>query len=320
MKHFCVYILAAVLAAVATVPCVAGVGKRVVAVVLNSDLPRYVEARRAFLKELGQQGVDMGRVEILTQCPNPDPISWSNSIRKVTALGADVVVTFGAPVTLTAMRQCSDVSLVFADVYGPVETGISGIAQGGKTAACGISSKLPLVTLVRAAHDIKKFRTMGVLFNAHEIGSVVQLKEMKRLGAQMGFAVREVNVASAASLDSLLHGTLPQVDMLYVSEGTYICQRLDGIIEKSLAANVPVVSQVPESAERGALLSLEVDPGEQGQEAGRQVAGILNGKQRDRMPFRSPKKIHFVLNLRTARTLDLNVPFQVLSAVTRVIK
>jgi putative ABC transport system substrate-binding protein len=295
-------------------------GKKVVAVVLNSDLPRYVNEHRALLKELALVGFDQSKIDIVTQTPNPDPISWSNSIRKVTALGADVVVTFGAPVTLTALRQSADISLVFADVYGPVETSISRSATQGANKVCGMSSKLPMVTLVRTANDIKKFKSMGVLFNAHEVGSVVQLKEIKRLGAQMGFAVKEVNVMSSASLESALRGVLPHIDMLYVSEGTFACQKFDWIVEKASGLKVPVISHMPGAADRGGLLSLEADPFEQGQEAGRQVAGILNGKVRDRLSIKTPKKIYFALNLRTARELNLTVPFQVLSVVTRVIK
>lgn len=302
------------------VPAAAHAGKKTVAAILNSDLPRYIDEYRAFLRELAQHGYDPSKIDVISQTPNPDPISWSNSIRKVSALGADVVVTFGAPVTLTALRQSMDIPIVFADVYGPVETGISRSATQGNKDVCGISSKLPMVTLIKTAHDIKKFKTMGVIFNAHEVGSVVQMKEMKRLGAQMGFSVTDVNVTSPIHLESALKGVLQHVDVLFVSEGTIACQRFDWIVEKSLALKIPVISQMPESAERGGLLSLEIDTVEQGQEAGVQVAKILNGKRPEKSLLKMPKKVHFVLNLRTARELGLAVPFQVLSAITRVIK
>ena len=320
MNVFRAFILLIVFFTAMGVPVTSHAEKRVVAVVLNSNLPRYVEERHAFLKELSRLGFDRSKIDVITQTPNPDPISWSNSIRKVTALGADVVVTFGAPVTLTALRQSRGISLVFADVYGPVETGISRSAALGANTVCGISSKLPMVTLVRAAHEIEKFKSMGILFSGHEVGSVVQLKEIKRLGAQMGFAVIGINITSSAALDTALKEALSHVDMLYVSEGTFACQKLDWIVEQASKAKVPVITQMPEAAEHGALLSLEIDPAEQGREAGRQVAEILGGKSRDRILVKSPKNIHFVLNLRTAKALHLTVPFQVLSVVTRVIK
>ena len=37
-------------------------------------------------------------------------------------------------------------------------------------------------------------------------------------------------------------------------------------------------------------------------------------------PVATPKKVELVVNLKAARTLDLHVPFPVLSAATRVLK
>ena len=38
------------------------------------------------------------------------------------------------------------------------------------------------------------------------------------------------------------------------------------------------------------------------------------------MPVATPKRVDLVVNLKMARTLDLHVPFPVLSAATRVVK
>src|SRR5262245_37058373 len=61
---------------------------KLVTAVLSSDTARYRDAHRAFVKTLAQNGYDQNNIEIIMQRPNPDPISWANSVRKVMAIGA----------------------------------------------------------------------------------------------------------------------------------------------------------------------------------------------------------------------------------------
>ena len=131
------------------------------AALLTCDLPRYREAHRAFMKALVQKGYDQTNLEMITQTPNPDPISWANSIRKFNAIGADLIVAYGAPAALAAIREQREIPVVFVDVYGPVETGVvHGMGGSGKNVA-GVSSRVPLVTLIRTAVELKGGRRWG---------------------------------------------------------------------------------------------------------------------------------------------------------------
>ncbi len=296
-----------------------GAGK-LVAAVLTSDIHRYREAHRAFVRTLAQKGHDQSNTEVIVQTPNPDPISWANTVRKFEALGADIIVTYGAPVTLAAMRETQGTPIVFVDVYGPVETGISrSMTMTGKN-LCGVSSKVPMITLIKTAQEIKHIRNLGVLYSSREAGAVVQLQELKRIAAQQGFGIVDANVTSPSGLDSALNAMLSRVDCLYVSECSVGSRLFEKIVARANSHKVPVISQVPESAEKGALVTLEVSPVEQGQLAGEYAAKILNGIKPGQMPIATPKKIELVINMRAARTLDLRVPFQGLSAATKILR
>lgn len=296
-----------------------GAGK-LVAAVLTSDIHRYREAHRAFVRTLAQKGYDQSNTEIILQTPNPDPISWANTVRKFEAVGADIIVTYGAPVTLAAMRETQETPIVFVDVYGPVETGISrSMTMTGKN-LCGVSSKVPMITLVKVAQEIKHIRNLGVLYSSREAGSLVQLQELKRIAAQQGFAVVDANLSSPAGLDSALNAMLSRVDCLYVSECSVGSRLFERIIAKANSHKIPVISQMPEASEKGALVALEVSPVEQGQLAGEYAAKVLNGAKPGQMPVVTPKKIELVINLHAAKALDLRVPFQGLSAATKILK
>ncbi len=294
--------------------------QRLVVVILTSDISRYQEAYQAFVKTFASEGYDQSNVDIVLQTPNPDPISWANSARKASAIGADLIVTYGTPVTLAAMRESADIPIVFADVYDPVEAGISSSMTGTNRNICGVSSKVPLVTLVKAVMEIKPVRSLGVLYNSREPGSVVQLKEIKRLAAQFGFSVVDANVTSAVNLDAALNHLLSKVDCLYVSESSTACQGFEKIVSRAGVKNIPVISQMPSAAVKGALASLEISTVEQGQVAADYAVKVLNGKKPALMNIGTPKKVELVINLQVARKLGLHVPFQVLSIATRVLK
>lgn len=293
---------------------------KLVAVVLTSDIIRYRDAHRAFVKTLAANGYDQGNTDIIVQSPNPDPVSWANSVRKVIAIDADIIITYGAPATLAAIRETEDIPIVFVDVYGPVETGVTRNMTVTGRNMTGVSSKVPMITLMKAATDIKQVRNMGVVYNSREIGSVVQLKEVKQAAAKLGFHVFAINVSSSAGLDISLNPLLTKVDYIYVSECSAGCKSFEKIVHRASEFKIPVISQVPDAADRGALISLEISPAEQGQLAGESAVKVLNGKKISQIPIATPKKTDMIINLRTAKSLDIHVPFQVLSIATRIMK
>lgn len=294
---------------------------KLVAALLTCDLPRYREAHKAFVKALVAKGYDQGNLEIVTQTPNPDLISWSNSVRKFNAIGADVIVAYGTSASLAALREAQGIPIVFADVYGPVETGVARSMSTTGHNMAGISSKVPLVTLIKTAMELKPMKSLGVVCGSREEGSLVQLKEARKVAAQLGVAVVEANVASPAGLDASLAALFTaRVDCIYVTECTAGGRSFEKIVHRANELKVPVISQMPGAAQKGAVVSLEADPAEQGQVAAEYVARILGGKRAAQLPVVTPKKVDLIVNLRAAKLLDLHVPFPVLTAATRVLK
>ncbi len=311
-------LMTALLLACAWAP--AWAGGKLVAAVLTSDVSRYRDAHRSFVRTLIEHGYDQNSVEIILQSPNPDPISWANSIRKVVAIGADIIITYGAPISLTAVRETDDIPIVFVDVYGPVETGVTKNMTVTGRNITGVSSKVPLITLIKTALEVKIIRNMGVIYNSREVGSVVQLKELKRIAGQQGFAVLESNISSVAGLDVALDSLLSRVDCIYISECAAGCRGFEKIVHRANERKIPVISQIPDAAEKGALVALTVSPAEQGELAAESAVRVLRGAKTGLIPISTPKKIELTVSLRAARTLGLHIPFQVLSMATKVMK
>jgi len=301
-------------------PSVACAKEKFVAVVITGDLPRYKEAHEAFVKVLRTGGLTEDKVKIYVQTPNPDPMSWINSIRKAVGVGADLIVTYGAPAALAAKKESRDVPVLFADVYDPVALGIVKdlAVPGGEIT--GVSGKTPLETLLKAFKEIRPTQKMGVLFTSDDKGSALQVEHLESLAKSGGFKLIKRDVKRADDAAAALEALAGQVDSLFLAESAVLNLALDDILPLAAQKGVPVLSQLPGACDKGGLISLETDPAEQGQLIAVHALQILAGKKAHTLPIFTPKKVSLVINLQTAEKLNLKVPFQALSMATRVIK
>jgi putative ABC transport system substrate-binding protein len=185
---------------------------------------------------------------------------------------------------------------------------------------CGISARVPMFTLVKLLQEMRPVHKLGVLYNSREIGSVRQLEDIRKAARQLNIVVNEVNIGSNSGVDAGISQIIERSDALIVTESSVICRNFEKVISRTRAAKIPVATSMPEAAERGALVALEISPAEQGQAAAQMAIKLIEGAKPAQLGIVSPKKIELVINLKTARELDITVPFQVLGTATRILR
>lgn len=284
---------------------------KLIAAVMSSDQPRYREAHKSFVKSLTARGYPPATTEIIVQTPNPDQLSWSNTIRKFNAYKPDLIVAYGAPAAAVAMKESNGIPVVSADIYAG-ELPAKGL--------CGVSSRVPMITLLKTLQDIRPFRRIGIIYTGRETGSQRQRDDIRKLALQLGVSITEVNAATTAALENGLTSLIERSDTIIATESSIVCRNFDRIIARSRAHNIPVASTMPDSAEKGALVSLEISPQEQGHLAAGIAVRLLEGATPEHLSLLTPRSIDLVVNMRVAREMGLNLPFPVLGSATRVIR
>ena len=279
--------------------------------IMSSDQPRYHEAHRAFVKALATHDYKAPSTEIILQTPNSDPLSWVAEVRKLNSSKTDLIVTYGAPASLAAIREAAGIPVVSVDVFAS-EQPIKGL--------CGVSSRVPMVTLLKTLLDIRPYQRIGVLYTAREFGSQQQLDDVKKFAARLGITVLEGSVSYAAALDAELNKLLDKCGAVVVTEGSIFGQQFDRIVARSKAKKIPIVSTMPDAAEKGAIVSLEINPQEQGYLAAEMAVRVLEGAKTEFLPLVRPQRVDLVINMRRAREIGIEVPFPVLRSATRLIK
>lgn len=310
MKHgiFIVILLAGIIVSMIT-PMLSSA--TTIAAIMSSDQPRYQEAHRAFVKSIAAHGYIAPSTEIILLTPNADPHSWSSEVRKLNSTRPDLIVTYGAPASLTATREAVGVPVISVDVFAS-EQPIKGV--------CGVSSRVSMVTLLKTLLGIRPYQRVGVLFSPREFGSQQQLDDVKKFASQLGITVFEGSVSSAAALDSELNRLLDKCEAIVVTEGGILGQQFEQIIARSKARKIPVASTMPDAAAKGAIVSLEINPQEQGYLAAEMAVRIFEGAKTEFLPLVRPNRIDLVINMRRAREIGIEIPFPVLRSATRLIK
>lgn len=303
-----------------SLPAEVAAADKFLAVVITGDIPRYRQAHESFMEILRKGGMTDEQIEVFVQRPNPDPVSWANSIRKAVGVGADLIITYGAPATLEAKKQVKRIPILFADVGDPVALGIvKGLATPGGNIS-GVSSKTPIKTLLKNFRSAYKAKSLGIIYSKQDKEAVLQVQVMEKLSREYGFKVVSRGVMTYKEVIPAFDSISSRIDSLFVPHCAVLEPNLQELVDHATATNIPTISQAPGLAEKGAFMTVIADPLEQGQLVGVHALQILNGQKAFTLPVRTPKKVSFIVNMKTVKKLNLKVPFETLSGATRVIK
>jgi putative ABC transport system substrate-binding protein len=280
-----------------------------IGVILTGDIPYYREIHESFLEGLKAESYGPDKIEIILQKPVPNTMSWMNAVKKLVTFDAKVIMSYGAPATLTAVKESSGIPIVFAAVYRPEDIGIS------SKNATGISLDVPVPSILKKLKAIVDYSTLGILYSGSEADTVIQARKAQELGETMNFTPKMIDLARQK--DAL---DLTGIDAIFMTTSCTGMRCVDDVIGLARKAGIPTAASLGGAAEKGALLTISANTREQGFVASSMVAEVLNGSRPSDIASKQATKIEFIVNLREANTLGLKIPFDLLAGATRAIK
>lgn len=290
----------------------AGAADKIVGVIMSGNIGYYQEVHKAFVGTLAKEGFDYRKVDTVLQMPSPDPMSWTNSARKLVVADVNVLVTYGAPAALASIKETKDIPIVYAGVYDPSAVGV--VAKN----MTGISSKVPMTSLLKYLKKITPFAKLAIVYNESEPDSMKQVEELVQHESQYGFQTVRMPIKKVDDARKLTFAG--KVDAVLISVSSAANEAIDSIVKSAHESKIPTASQIGGSAEKGVILTLAASPVEQGEAAARIAARLLKGENSASIPPQVPKLVELVLNLKEANALGIKVPIDLLTDATKVIK
>jgi putative ABC transport system substrate-binding protein len=278
----------------------------------------------AFQKAMQQLGWNEGRnVHMDTRWGTNDTDLYRKYAAELVALAPDVILSATGPSTQALQRVSRTVPIVFAIALDPVGSGIveslarpGGNATGFMQFEYSLSGKWPELLkgiapgLTRAA----------VLRDPDTTSGVGQFAVIQAVAPPLRIDVIPIDPRDASDIESAVQAFARSANGgLIVTAGPAITHR-DLIFKLAAQHQLPVVYPYRFFVASGGLMSYGTDLNVSYQRAASYVDRILKGEKPADLPVQAPTKYELVINLKTAKSLGLEVPPSFLARVDEVIE
>ena len=269
----------------------------------------YVEGRDITYTILGASG-DLDRLAQLA--------------RDLVAARPELIVGSTSPVAFALTTATRDIPIVMMVIGDPVVLGLtdrlarpSRNVTGFTTSSTSIAAKR-LELLKELVPGLRKVAYLWVPANP----IVTQFYEQVRIAAKQ-FRIELVSLPLKSGPDISAAFELADKERVeaVLVEADALAVRYSGTItDECLVRNLPAMHAWPFEVNLGALIAYGPAAAEDFKGAANYVDRILKGARITDLPFQEPTQIRLAINLRTARSLGLNVPATLLARADEVIQ
>jgi putative tryptophan/tyrosine transport system substrate-binding protein len=244
---------------------------------------------------------------------------------ELVALNSDVLVT-GTTIGVKALQQAShSAPIVFYWVVSPVERGIvDSLAHPGRRTT-GFTGWEPAIggrwvqMLKEVAPAVARIGAVHHPSNNPLWAEAMQTVE--RAAFQLGIDVSSIDVTDATEIEHRLESFARRwAGGLIVLPEPITASHRDLIVTLASRFALPAIYGGKWFPFHGGLMSYGVDYTDVGRRAASYVDRVLRGDDPDNLPVQQPTKFELVINLKTAKTLGLNVPSTLLAQADEVIE
>jgi putative tryptophan/tyrosine transport system substrate-binding protein len=287
----------------------------------GSRLPENYRAFRDGLRDLGYvEGQNIALDMRIAEGPGDLP----KLVEEVVGRPADIIVTVSARVTVAARAATSSIPIVMIGAGDPVGTGlVASLARPGGNVT-GLSLLVPELSGKRLAllkELIPQAARIAVLANPANPVTVQQWKETQEAAQRMGIALRLIEVRERNDLDGALSAAAQaNVDAVDVLGDPVFVENSKQLAELTLKHRLPAIAWQREFADAGGLTSYGPSLRDLWRRAASYVDKILKGATPANLPVEQPTRFEFVVNLKTAKTLGLEISPSLLARADEVIE
>ena len=246
-------------------------------------------------------------------------------IEELAREAVDVLVVGGETVAQEAVRVTQDIPIIVSG------TGIDPVRAGWAESYARPGRNVTGLTLANDEvidKQLEVLRTaipsashVGILVTRANAATEPTAKRAEAVAARMGLRASLGFVLNQTDVDPEI-GRLRNagVEVLVVLADPAMDNLRNAIAERAIMARLPTIGQLPFYGAAGFLLVYAADLSAIHRRTAIFVDRILKGAKASVLPFESPSQFTLTLNLRTAKTLGLDVPTSVLAQADEVIE
>jgi putative ABC transport system substrate-binding protein len=245
--------------------------------------------------------------------------------QELVALNVDAIIAAGgSDPAKAAMAATAAIPIVFVSAADPIKAGIVQSLNrpgGNVTGVALIGSALEPKRLEYLNRLAPGSSPIGALVNPGYPDIELQVAEIRRAAAAVNRPVEFVRADAEAALEEAV-ATAARLGCgaLAVAQDAFFNSHRGRIVALAAQYRLPAIYNQREYVERGGLASYGAHFGDGYRQAGLYLGRILKGARPTDLPVMQSARFELVINLKTARTLGLDVPVDVLAAADEVIE
>lgn len=235
----------------------------------------------------------------------------------------DLIIALGIVAVRAAQSVTTTVPIVMFGNFDPVAAGlVSSLARpGGNTTGVLIT---PQETLAAKKLELLREAVLGAtriaLLAPNDAGFEPQKRETRKAAAALGLTLQVVDVRAgdyAAAFEAMMAG---RAQAVLVGATTFFVRDRMPIIALARKHRLPTIWEWDFQVEDGGLMSYGSNSLDIYRRIAIYVDRIFKGAKPGDLPVEQPAKLEFVINLKTAQAIGLNVPQSLLARADEVIQ
>lgn len=229
--------------------------------------------------------------------------------RKFLGLKPDVIVALTTPSAQSMVKSVGkdSIPIVFSAVTDPVGAGlVHSLKDHPKENVTGVMDAPPIKQQMEFIKTLlPTAKTIGVLYNPGDDGSVASLETIREEAKIQGFTLIEATPVKSSDIQAAILLFVGKVDAIYTPLDNMIVSGMKTVSSLALKHKLPVFSADSGSVESGALACIGYSYHQVGLKTGDIVAEILQGKKTSEIKVVSPDKIDIFINRKALETLKI---------------
>jgi putative ABC transport system substrate-binding protein len=279
----------------------------------------------AFMQGLAETGYVVGQNVAIEY-------RWADDPDQMPALAAELVrrqpaVIFAIPTAaaLAVKAATSTIPIVFGTGVDPVKFGLVTSLNrpgGNATGTTILAIQLEGKRLGLLHQLVPASQTIAALLDPKNPSVDIQAQNLQDAGRALGRQIRIVYAANDAAIDAAFAALGEQRARALTLGGgdTYYSQRRIQIVTLANHHAISTMYFEREFAEVGGLISYGIDNYANSRQHGLYVGRILKGEKPADLPVMQPTKFELVINLKTAKRLNLDIPAPMLALADKAIE
>ena len=175
---------------------------------------------------------------------------------------------------------------------------------------------------LRLLHElVPKAVRIAVLVNPRNPFAESVVLEVQKAAPTLGLQIEILNASTIGEIDAAFATFAREhIDALFVAADAFLVSRRVQLATLTARDRIPAAYAVREPVEAGGLMSYGTDLADMFHQIGVYTSRILKGAKPAELPVAQSTKFEFVINLQTARALDIAVPPGLISFADEVIE